>query len=66
MADRPRGRHPLRKTLGLLGEEIRENKLTLSMVEDLADDLLIGDYYLPFSRGGLRHWALQKGPIDYT
>lgn len=52
-------------TLSLLCRAIREGQLTVPMVEKLADDLLMGDYYLPFSRGGFRAWALQEGLIDY-
>lgn len=53
-------------TLSLLCNAIREGRLTVSMVEKLADDLITGDYYLPFSRGGFRSWAYQEGLIDYA
>lgn len=52
-------------TLALLCQAIRNRKLTVPMVEKLADDLLMGDYYLPFGPGGFRTWALQEGLIDY-
>jgi predicted nucleic acid-binding protein len=53
-----------RGTLGLLCEAIREDQLTVGMVERLADDLLIGTYYLPFKRGGFREWAAGQGLIS--
>lgn len=52
-------------TLSLLCNAIREEQLTVPMVEKLADDLITGDYYLPFGRGGFRSWAYQEGLIDY-
>lgn len=52
-------------TLPLLCAAIREGKLTVPMVESLADDLLAGDYYLPFAPGGFRQWAIQEGLIEY-
>lgn len=55
---------PFTGTLGLLCEAIRENQLKVSMVESLADDLLIGTYFLPFKRGGFREWAETEGLID--
>lgn len=53
-------------TLPLLCSAIRENHLTVAMVEALADDLLSGAYYLPFSKGGFRQWANEQGLIDYN
>ena len=52
-------------TLALLCRAIREGQLTVPMVEKLADDLITGDYYLPFRAGGFRAWALQEGLIEY-
>lgn len=52
-------------TLALLCRAIRNGQLTVPMVEKLADDLIMGDYYLPFGTGGFRAWALQEGMIEY-
>ena len=52
-------------TLPLLCNAIREGQLTVLMVEKLADDLIAGDYYLPFSPGGFRTWAYEEGLIEY-
>lgn len=52
-------------TLALLCRAIREGQLTVSLVERLADDLIMGDYYLPFATGGFRGWAAQEGVIEY-
>lgn len=52
-------------TLELLCQAVREGRLTVPMVEALADDLLSGEYYLPFGDGGFRQWALENGLIDY-
>jgi len=52
-------------TLPLLCTAIREGQLAVPMVESLADDLLAGEYYLPFASGGFRQWAFQEGLIDY-
>ncbi|TFC75789.1 nucleotide-binding protein [Cryobacterium sp. TMS1-20-1] len=52
-------------TLPLLCKAIREAKLTVPMVESLADDLISGEYFLPFGRGGFRQWALREGLIEY-
>lgn len=51
-------------TLPLLCRAIREMKLTVPMVEALADDLITGEYYLPFERGDFRMWALEQGLIE--
>ena len=53
-------------TLPLLCASIRDGKLTVPMVESLADDLITGAYFLPFAKGGFRQWALQEGLIDYS
>lgn len=52
-------------TLDLLCAAIREQKLTVTTVEQLADDLLQGDYYFPFGRGAFRMFAVEMGLIDY-
>ncbi|MFT4218751.1 MAG: nucleotide-binding protein [Micropruina sp.] len=52
-------------TLSLLCDAIRAKQLTVAMVEALADDLLEGDYYLPFRAGGFRRWALEEGHLDF-
>lgn len=52
-------------TLSLLCHAIRAKQLTVAMVEALADDLLAGDYYLPFPAGSFRRWALEEGHLDY-
>lgn len=52
-------------TLALRCGAIRNGQLTVPMVEKLADDLIAGDYYLPFGAGGFRSWALQEGLIEY-
>ncbi len=49
----------------LLCQAVREGRLTLEMVEKLADDLLRGEYFLPFGPGGFRRHALENGLIDY-
>lgn len=48
-------------TLGLPCEAIRKEQLTVPMVESLADDLIMGDYRLPFGPGGFKCWAEQQG-----
>ncbi|WP_020392514.1 hypothetical protein [Kribbella catacumbae] len=52
-------------TLPLLCRAIREERLTVPMVEALADDLLASTYYLPFETGCFRQWALEQGLIEY-
>lgn len=51
-------------TVPLLCRAIREELLTVSMVEKLADDLISGTYFLPFPTGGFRQYALENGLID--
>jgi len=51
-------------TLPLLCQAIREEQLTVAMVEALADDLISGEYHLPFGGGGFRTWALEQGLIE--
>lgn len=48
-------------TLALLIDAIKLRLLTVDLVEALADDLLSGDYYLPFGPGGFRRWAIEEG-----
>lgn len=50
-------------TLGLLCRAIREERLTVAMVERLTDDLIAGCYYLPFGPGEFYPWARQRGLI---
>lgn len=45
----------------LLIEAIRAGLLTIELVEALADDLLAGQYRLPFTQGGFRSWAHENG-----
>jgi predicted nucleic acid-binding protein len=52
-------------TVPLLCEAIREKQLTMVMVEALADDLLEGEYFLPFGPGGFRQHVLVNGLLDY-
>ncbi|MEU9510127.1 hypothetical protein AB0D32_28040 [Micromonospora sp. NPDC048170] len=52
-------------TVPLLCEAIRAKKLTTVMVEELADNLLEGMYYLPFGSGGFRQHVLENGLLDY-
>jgi predicted nucleic acid-binding protein len=53
-------------TLPLLCKAIREGKLTVPMVASLADDLIIGEYFLPFEEGQFQRWALEQGLIEYA
>lgn len=53
-------------TLPLLCNAIREGQLTVAMVETLADDLIAGEYFLPFGPGGFRKWACEEGFIEYA
>jgi predicted nucleic acid-binding protein len=53
-------------TLPLLCKAIRDGQLTVPMVEHLADDLISGEYFLPFPPGGFRTWALEEGHLDYS
>lgn len=52
-------------TVPLLCNAIREKKLTTVMVEELADTLIQGEYFLPFGRGGFRQHVLVNGLLDY-
>lgn len=44
-------------SLGLMCDAIRVNLLTVPLVSAIADDLLAGDYRLPFKPGGFERWA---------
>lgn len=52
-------------TVPLLCDAIREKKLTMVMVEELADTLLQSDYFLPFGPGGFRRHVVENGLLDY-
>lgn len=43
----------VRVTLQLLCDAIRQRQLSVKMVDDLADDLVEGKYFLPIERGGV-------------
>ena len=45
------------RTLALLCQGIRSNLLTLDDVSDLADELIVTDYHLPFGPGEFVKWA---------
>ncbi|MFF3030811.1 hypothetical protein ACFVS7_07320 [Streptomyces rubiginosohelvolus] len=51
----------VRRTLGLLCDAIREELLTIPLVSALADDLLRGQYRLPFEPGGFAEWCDREG-----
>lgn len=54
-------------TLGLLGEALRENLLSIDLISRVADDLLKSKYRLPFRKGDFRKWAHDQGlipPVD--
>lgn len=52
-------------TVPILCQAISRSQLTTVMVESLADDLIGGDYYLPFQKGGFRRHVLENGLLDY-
>ncbi|MFJ4365361.1 nucleotide-binding protein [Streptomyces sp. WAC 05379] len=52
-------------TVPILCDAIRAQKLTTVMVEELADNLLEGAYYLPFGPGGFRQHVLENGLLEY-
>ncbi|MEW2545928.1 hypothetical protein AB0910_09160 [Streptomyces sp. NPDC047002] len=52
-------------TVPVLCEAVRAKKLTIAMVEELADHLLQGEYFLPFGPGGFRRHVLENGLLDY-
>ncbi|MET8154898.1 hypothetical protein ABZT47_00915 [Sphaerisporangium sp. NPDC005289] len=51
--------------LGVQCSAIREGQLTVRIVEALADDLISGEYFLPFGPGGFRRWAQEERHIEY-
>jgi len=51
----------LQPTLSLLCEAVRGELLTVKLVSALADDLLAGEYHLPFTTGGFEKWAGENG-----
>lgn len=53
----------LRPTLALLCEAVQAGLLTVSLVSALADDLLAGQYRLPFRQGGFEKWACDNGVL---
>jgi len=50
-------------TLALLCEAIQDGLLTVPLVSALADDLLNGEYRLPFGSGGFEKWASENGML---
>ncbi|GAB3107824.1 hypothetical protein GCM10027160_04980 [Streptomyces calidiresistens] len=54
----------VRRTLGLLCDAIRAGLLTVPLVSALADDLIRGDYRLPFQVGGFAEWCVREGIFD--
>jgi predicted nucleic acid-binding protein len=56
-----RGRVTVRRTLGLLCDAVRAGLLTVPLVSALADDLLRGEYRLPFKPGGFAEWCAREG-----
>jgi predicted nucleic acid-binding protein len=50
-------------TLSLLCDAVRENVLTIELVSAVADDLIEGEYRLPFPTGGFRKWAQDNGLV---
>lgn len=50
-----------RGTVGLLCAAIRLELLTIRLVSALADDLIAGQYRLPFGPGEFEKWALDHG-----
>lgn len=51
----------VRRTLGLLCDAVRAELLTVPLVSALADDLLQGQYRLPFTTGGFADWCEREG-----
>lgn len=52
-------------TVPILCDAIRRKQLTVPLVEDLADALLEGKYFLPFGPGGFRNHVLENGLLDW-
>jgi len=53
-----------RGTLALLCEAVRLGLLTVPLVSALADDLISGEYRLPFKPGGFAKWAAEAGLLS--
>lgn len=53
-------------TLGLLCEAVHSQLLTLNLASVVADDLIEGEYRLPFGPGGFRKWAHDHGLVPPT
>lgn len=53
-------------TVQVLCDAIRAKQLTTPMVENLADNLIEGSYFLPFRSGGFRAHVLENGLLDYA
>ncbi|MGV9991219.1 hypothetical protein [Streptomyces sp. NPDC003374] len=51
----------VRRTLNLLCDAIRSGLLTVPLVSALADDLLQGQYRLPFQPGEFADWCTREG-----
>jgi hypothetical protein len=51
------------RTLALLTDAVREEILTIDLVSVVADDLIEGEYRLPFARGGFKAWAVEHGVL---
>ena len=49
------------RTLALLCDAIRRGLLTTSLVSNIADDLLVTEYRLPFEPGRFIPWAIAEG-----
>lgn len=47
-------------SLGLMCDAIRDGLLTVPLVSAIADDLLAGEYRLPFAPGGFARWAQEN------
>ena len=47
--------------MALMHEAVQDGLLTVRLVSALADDLLRGEYRLPFPHGGYEKWAAENG-----
>ncbi|MEU7618072.1 hypothetical protein AB0M91_29610 [Micromonospora rifamycinica] len=52
-------------TVPLLCQAVRTKMLTTTMVEEVVDRLLEGEYFLPFGIGGFRRHVLENGLLEY-
>lgn len=55
-----RHRVTVKPTLALLCEAIRSGLLTVDLASAVADDLVIGQYRLPFGPGEFEKWAREN------